>query len=225
MLRKTLIAAAVVAMIGLQANRAEAANFSFTGSFTQDDNVQLFNFSVGAPSNVTLRTWSYAGGVNAAGNTIARGGFDPILAVFDAAGTLIGQNDDGGPGFVPTDPATGRAWDTFLTVALGAGNYRVTVMEYDNFAVGPNLANGFTRTGQPNFTATFGCNSVGLFHDVSGAQPGCQRDGHWAFDILNVADARVVNPNAVPEPATMLLVASGLAGAVARRRNRKQQAR
>src|SRR5215510_14265065 len=91
---------------------ATADNFSFTGTFTQDDNVQLFNFSIGAPSSgVILRTWSYAGGVNAAGATIARGGFDPILALFNATtGALIGQNDDGG-GLVPADSGTGATFD------------------------------------------------------------------------------------------------------------------
>ena len=37
---------------------AQAANFSFTGIFTQDDDVQLFSFVVGAPSTVTLLTYS-----------------------------------------------------------------------------------------------------------------------------------------------------------------------
>ena len=46
---------------------SKADNFSFTGSFAVDNDVQLFNFSVTAPSTVTLRTWSYAGGTNAAG--------------------------------------------------------------------------------------------------------------------------------------------------------------
>ena len=67
---------------------SNAADFSFTGNFNLDNDVQLFNFSVGAPSTVTLRTWSYAGGINAAGQTIARGGFDPIQAVFNSTGTL-----------------------------------------------------------------------------------------------------------------------------------------
>jgi hypothetical protein len=43
----------------LMSDMAFADNFPFTGSFTQDDDVQLFNFTVGAPSTVMLRTCSY----------------------------------------------------------------------------------------------------------------------------------------------------------------------
>jgi len=39
---------------------AFADNFSFTGSFTPDNQVQAFSFSVGATSNVTLETLSHA---------------------------------------------------------------------------------------------------------------------------------------------------------------------
>jgi hypothetical protein len=137
-----------------------------TGSFTNDNDVQLFNFSVGMTSNVTLRTYSYAGGTNAAGTVISRGGFDPILALFSSAGALIGQNDDGAPGT----------------------------------ANGPNLANGFQRDGQLNFTSGFGCSNH-IFCDVSGSN----RDSHWAFDVLNVEGATQVS---VPGP----IVGAGLPG-------------
>jgi len=224
-MKRLVIGAALVGIVGLGATRAEASNFSFTGNFTTDDNVQLFTFSVGVASNVTLRTWSYAGGVNAAGNTILRGGFDPILAVFSSTGGLIGQNDDGG-GNVSPDSVTGARYDTFLQVALAAGNYSVTVMQYDNFANGPNLSNGFIRTGQGNFTgALSSCQGNGSFEDVTGG-PGCQRDNHWAFDILNVTDAVVVprDGSPVPEPASLILLGSGLA-AVVRQRRKNRQAR
>lgn len=217
---KTLLLAAAACGGALLAAPAQAADFSFTGNFNQDDDVQLFNFVVGAASNVTLRTWSYAGGVNAAGAAIARGGFDPILALFDSTGALVGQNDDGGCANVAADLG-GQCWDTFFTAALAPGNYTVSVMQYNNFAIGPNLANGFTRAGQGNFTPGFsGCPSnQNAFEDVSG-DAYCARDNHWAFDILNVEGA--TQTPAVPEPATwaMLILGFGAIGASLRARRR-----
>lgn len=166
-----------------------ADNFSFTGNLSGDDDVQLFNFYVGATSNVTLRTWSYAGGINAAGASIDRGGFDPILALFDSSGLLIDQNDDGSG--VATD-LSGAAFDTLLQVVLGPGIYTVSVAQYSNFAIGPNLSDGFDGSG------------VSGFVDVSGHPDYSQRDSHWAFDILNVNSA-----NSVPEAGSTLLLAVG----------------
>ena len=215
-------ALAVLAATMLASSPAFATDFSFTGNFTQDDNVQLFNFTVGAPSSVTLRTWSYAGGVNAQGQSIARGGFDPILALFDSAGNLISQNDDGGCGNVSQD-LSGQCYDTFLTTLLGAGDYTVAVMQYDNFANGPNLSDGFENDGTGNFTSAFSCGAAQTsFRDVSGGS-FCGRDNHWAFDILNVAEAVVVG-NGVPEPSTwaMMLLGFGAIGASMRIRRRKE---
>jgi hypothetical protein len=206
---------------------ARALDFSFTGMFTQDDNVQLFNFSVGAPSTVTLMTLSYAGGVNAAGVTIPRGGFDPILALFDSTGMLITQNDDGGCGTVQPDgvigvTGTGQCWDTFLQSTLAAGSYTVSIQQYDNFAIGPTLADGFSRDGEGNFTSSFGCGAPG-FCDVSSVPIFNQRDGHWGFDIYNVAQAST--PSAVPEPTTLGLLGIGLLGLAGYRwRHRKHTA-
>lgn len=196
MRRIALLLASAAALAGSTA--ANAADFSFTGNFTNANDVQLFNFVVGANSTVTLRTWSYAGGTNAAGANIARGGFDPILALFDAAGNIINQNDDGG-GNVAADSVTGARYDTYLSSVLGAGTYTVSVMAYSNFANGPNLSNGFSGGGS--------------FTDATGNR----RDTHWAFDVLNV-NAAV--QGGVPEPATwaMMLVGFGVVGSAMRRR-------
>ena len=191
-MKKLLVAAALAAV----AAPASAADFSFTGSFDDPNDVQLFNFTVGSSSTVTLRTYSYAGGTNAAGALIAGGNFDPILALFDSAGAFLLQNDDGG-GNVPADPITGNHYDTFLSTTLGAGTYTVSVMAYSNFANGPNLSDGFQNTGS-----------------FSG------RGQDWAFDVLNVDTA--VTPG-IPEPATwaMMIGGFGLAGAAIRRRATK----
>ena len=210
-----------VALLGASLS-ANAVNFSFTGNFVQDNSVQLFNFSVGASSpNVILETWSYAGGVNAAGQSIARGGFDPILAVFNSSGALIGQNDDGGSPARAID-LSGRAWDTYLSLgALAAGSYTVAVMQYDNFALGPNLANGFTYDAAGNATFTEGLTShtTGMFWDVSGSAYN-SRDNHWAFDILNVETAQT---QGTPDGgSTMALFGMALTGlALVRNRLRK----
>jgi filamentous hemagglutinin family protein len=139
--------------------------FSFVGTLTTANDVLQFNFTVTAESDITLRTYSYAGGTNAQGQVIPAGGFDPILALFNAAGALINQNDDGGSN-VPADPTTGAHFDTFLQSLLPPGTYTVTVMAYSNFANGPNLSDGFRNTG-----------------NLSG------RSTNFAFDVLGASTA------------------------------------
>ena len=189
-MKKTLLAICTALTLSVGQAGAVPMDFSFTGNLANDDDVQLFNFSVAAPSIVTLRTWSYAGGTNAAGDVIPAGGFDPILALFDSAGNLIDQNDDGIG--VPADPVTGAAYDTLLSTALDAGDYTVSVMQYANFANGPTLGDGFSGSGRTGFV------------DVTGDT----RTSFWAFDILNVESATT----RVPEPASLALFSLGLAG-------------
>ena len=203
-----LVSLSTAAVLAVACANASAVDFSFSGVFTGDDDVQFFDFSVGMESLVTFRTLSYAGGTNAAGTEIARGGFDPILALFDSRGILINQNDDGGFR-VPGDPVTGAHWDTYLQSVLQPGAYSVSVMQYANFALGPNLSNGF-----------LGAHTRG-FRDNTGTI----RSGHWAFDILNVnaaIAASTVSSVAVPEPETYALMMCGVAaiGLVRRRKSK-----
>jgi len=186
---------------------AAGADFSFTGSLPDPGTVQFFDFTVGAISDVTLRTWSYAGGVNAAGTTIAQGGFDPILALFALpGGAKINENDDGGCGSVAADAVSGECWDTFLTSTLSAGSYRVSVQVFPNFSLGSNLSDGFE--------------GASTFDDVSGTANN-PRTNEWAFDILNVDGA---SQGAVPEPASWAMLIAGfcLTGAAMRRRSARR---
>lgn len=181
-----------------------ADNFSFTGNFAGVNDVQQFQFTVGAGSNVVLKSYSYAGGVNSAGVTIAEGGFDPILALFSGTGPSalkIGQNDDGGS-MVPADSVTGQYYDVYLAVnGLVPGSYTVTIQDFANFAIGPTLGAGFSNHGLTG----------GTFRDDSGHD----RDSHWAFDVLGVQSAGTgPGPSPVPEPSTFVLLGSGLAGLV-----------
>jgi len=138
-----------------QNQQASGGNgISFTGVLIDGDDVLLFEFTITDTSDITLRTYSYAGGTNAAGEVIPAGGFDPILALFGIDGALIGQNDDGEG--VPVDPATGAAFDTLFQTTLDPGTYTVGVSAFSNFANGPNLSDGFQGGGSlqdrtPNF--------------------------------------------------------------------------
>jgi hypothetical protein len=183
---KTALAAAAL-MAG--AASANAGAVSFNGNLAGDNSVALFSFTIAADSDVSLRTWSYAGGLNAAGNAIGAGGFDAVLALYFGAGDsalLIGGNDDGSG--VAVDPLTTWALDSLLDLpSLLAGTYTVALTSAANFANGPTLGDGFLGAGDAGFGG---------------------RSSAWALDISGVDSA-----TALPEPSSLALALLGLVGA------------
>jgi hypothetical protein len=189
---------------------ASAADITLQGTFARDDQVQLFDVTTAAPGSVDIRSFGYGGGTTATG-MVPRGGFDNILTLFDAAGTLITDNDDGAGAAI--DPSTGIAGDARITTTLAPGGYVVALTQFDNFALGPTLADGFYEAGYPNFTADPFFSSAapcpsGLFRDVSGSAGRC-RTGDWTVDFVGVTSATPVSPAPVPEPASSLALLGG----------------
>jgi PEP-CTERM motif len=190
-MRSTIVLAA---MLSLLPASAQASNyFSFTGTLAGPNQVKFIDFTLAAPSHVTLQGLGYSGGVNLAGNMIAAGGFDSILSLFlRPSGFLLADNDDGGFVGLPCDG--GNCYDPFISMALDAGDYRLSIQTSPNFAFGPLLSHGFFGNGTFN-----------------------GRSQSWAVDLWDVDSASI---SAVPEPASwaMLIAGLGLTGAVMRRR-------
>src|SRR5882724_1135106 len=108
------------ACLGLVAGTARASAFSFTGTFNTDDQLEIFSFVADSTSAV-MRTWGFAGGVNAAGSVIPAGGFDPVLSLYGPGPSLpttdlLNTSLDGGSS-VPADPTSFEHFDSFVDTA------------------------------------------------------------------------------------------------------------
>jgi hypothetical protein len=204
-----------------------ATSCSGTLATPEDFFLEPFSVSGVGPSTVTIQTFGFGGGTNAAGTVIAAGGFDSLVAVF--SGTPLSMITDGGgnpiasvPGstqFAPGCPPAGTVLigvevicgDNRLVATLSPGSYTLLLSDADYvpFAVSPGppisslLSDGFADLTGGVFQT---CNSAGV----------CISDSaNFAVDI----SGSPLTP--VPEPTTMALLTSGLAALVYMRKRAK----
>lgn len=172
---------------------AGAETLSFEGRIPSARAVVRIPITLANPlSGVAIWTDSYLYGER----------FDPITALW-RDGVLLGENDDW-PSLMPgqTSFDSGLSFDT-----LAAGDYLLTITNYNNFAKGSLLADGF-RFDDPLYPATNLNNCFG-----SDDCPG----NFWRVHLQDGVAAPTVPPP-VPEPAHALLLLAGTAVLAAVRR-------
>jgi len=169
-------------------NFTAPGTFPFAGTFDVDNDVALVHVLISQAGELTAQTTSSAAG-----------GFDPYLALFDPSGARVAENDD----------QDFDVFDPFLTAPVVPGLYTLALTQSPNFAH-DTLAGGFDLADDPAFTLAFATEGTecGMFIDFRG---NC-RTAAFAGSVS------VVIPENVPEPATLALLAIGLAGATRRRR-------
>ncbi len=187
---------------------AHADGLSYVGSLAPDDPNDVFitSFTMLAPSVVTIQTWSFGGGTNAAGVAIAAGGFDPYLSLFSGIGpsaTFVSSNDDGL--CPPGHAASACADSTLISGLLPAGIYTLALTLPFNFSFAENYGSG-----------TLGDGFIGLDGSFDDGSCAGSCTGAYAVDVSFTA--------AVPEPATWGLMGIGMALLAPLRRRRKTPA-
>jgi len=178
---------------------AQALDFDFSGTFTYDNDIGLATFTVGSTSTVKIFTSSWQAG-----------GFDPILTLWNSSGNFVHEQDDSmyGAGIAASNSVTYSygAWDSFFSYTLAAGTYTVSIAQYNNYAAGTNLSNGFQEDGNPNFTFDYGWGAQPYFNGIQNDFDA--RTGNWALHVINVQPEI---PHGVPDtPATIVLLGLAL---------------
>jgi hypothetical protein len=200
---------------------------SYAGSLASSSDVYslVFNVTGATSETVTVQTWSFGGGVNAAGDTIVAGGFDPFVSIFDGTGPTasIATDGMGNPfgtsdalsnygSFVGCPPAQmaniggALCGDVTMSLLLGPGAYTLMLSDALNDA-NAVFDNGTLGEGFTDFTGGVfqTCNT-----DSAGSTTCADDTSNFAFDLTTSSTTGGGGTTPTPEPSSFALLAAGV---------------
>jgi len=200
---------------------ALADTICYTGTLSDSEDIFETTFTLTSTENVTLQTYGFGGGVNAAGTTISPGGTDPFLAIFsgtgpdadiltDGFGNAFGSSLDLSnygsfqgcpPAGTVTIGGNPQCGDIMMTLdSLAAGTYTVVLAD-GQYIADAVFDNGTLGEGFTDFTG-------GVFCNIDINSVDCPNtSGAYALDITEVSSAVTT---ATPEPAPVSLITGAL---------------
>lgn len=166
-----------------------AGTVSETGAFSTPEDTFLITLNLATGGNVTLQTYGFGGGTNAAGAVIPSGGFDPFVGLFSGTGpTALFLNGDSDvlsnftPGCPPAGTMTvgsvaGQCGDVNLPfTGLSAGTYTVLLTDGANVPNAVFETSGVLGDGFTDF-------SGGVFQTCADLNDCNSDTGKWVLDI------------------------------------------
>ena len=208
-------AAIAVSILALASLCSADVVLSEMGTLSSPEDTFVMAINLATAGNVTLQTYGFGGGTNAAGTVIPSGGFDPFVGLFSGSGpTAVFINGDSDilsnytPGCPPAGTVTigskpNQCGDVQLVLTgLAAGTYTVLLSDSEYvpnavFEVAGILGDGFTDFSGGVFQTCVDANNCIPQPDT----------GNWALDITVPGSSAP----SVPEPGAFGLAGLGLA--------------
>jgi hypothetical protein len=198
------------------ASAAFGGTISYMGALSSPENTWETDATLSSAGTLTIQTWGFGGGTNAAGTVIPSGGFDPFVGVFDSSGDLIQGTSDGltnytsftgcpPAGLVTIGSIAGNCGDITMSLPLAAGTYTVLLSDAEYI---PNAI--FDSPSYGNLSEGFTDLTGGAFQTCADLND-CNNDtANWALDVTTPGSV-----TATPEPGSLGVCGLGLLAIVA----------
>ncbi|MCF6253100.1 MAG: VPLPA-CTERM sorting domain-containing protein [Methylococcaceae bacterium] len=200
---KKYVLGLVFFMMSLSSSLSMANSLIVSGNINTTSDVSYYSFNLNTIGPVRIETFQWGGGTLSDGTLVAKDGFASQLTLFDATGNFVAFDDGFGSFDFTGRPRTPGQFDDYDALidfsvtgeTIAAGLYTVAISYFDNYA-GNSLADPYQGPLTQGFPLGEGNNFT---YQITG-------------DVSSVS--------AVPVPAAIWFMASGLLGLVGMQKRR-----